>query len=271
MSRIHEANIEVHTRMADRYDAEEPHNRPENQLKVKGRLADLRARAPGGKLLDVGCGTGFVIHLAVDSFDEIHGVDITPAMMTRVKTNLGNITLHEAPAEELPFEDASFDAASAYSFIDHVADPGAVLGEVARVLRPGGVFYVDLAPNRLFWQAVNGIGPDLDGLSDIVTREALMVRENDKKVEEDFGIPSDVFKLAEPGKKEGGIDPQEFETAALQAGFSRCETTFDWFLGQGAVMHGQSFAAADTVEAYLRRAAPLTDPLFKYLMFMLVK
>ena len=157
MSSVHDANIAVHSRMADRYDAEEPHFRPENQAKVRQRLLGLRARVPGGKLLDVGCGTGFIIHLALGVFDEIHGVDITPAMMARVRIDKGNITLHRTPAETLPFADASFDAATAYSFLDHLEDQGAVLREVARVLRPGGVFYADLNPNRLFWKAVGAI------------------------------------------------------------------------------------------------------------------
>jgi hypothetical protein len=97
------------------------------------------------------------------------------------------------------------------------------------------------------------------------------VLENDKKVEQQFGIEAATFRKAEPGKEEGGIDPAKFDAIALASGFSRCEITFDWFLGQGAVMHGQSFADAALIDAYLRRAAPLTGHLYKYLMFHLVK
>jgi ubiquinone/menaquinone biosynthesis C-methylase UbiE len=270
VSHIHDANILVHTRMADRYDLDEPHFRAENQEKVRGRLKALRARVPGGKLVDIGCGTGFIIHLAVDMFDDIHGVDITPAMMSKVRRDKGNITLHQASAEALPFQDATFDAASAYSFIDHVADPGLVFADVARVLKPGGVFYVDLAPSRLFWASVSalqGTAPH----SDLVTREVDMVTANDLKVERDFGIAAETFRKAEPGKEKGGIDPVEIKAAALENGFSSCEVTFDWFLGQGAVMHGQSFADSAVIDAYLRRAAPLTDHLFKYITIHAVK
>ncbi|MNC99005.1 hypothetical protein D3C83_171490 [compost metagenome] len=63
----------------------------------------------------------------------------------------------------------------------------------------------------------------------------------------------------------------EFEESAAAAGFSQCETVFDWFLGQGNVMHGQSFEAADIVDAYLHRALPLTQHLYKYLCFKLTK
>ena len=267
-----DANVEVHTRMVERYEAEEPHFRPENQEKVRGRLKALRGRVPGGRLLDVGCGTGFIIHLAVGLFDEIHGVDITPAMMQRVRTGSVNITLHQSTAEAMPFADASFDAVTAYSFVDHVADQGALLREVARVLRPGGVFYADLIPNRLFWRALVSLDPSHEQrASDIVRREAGMVRDNDKKVEQQFGIPAALFRSAEPGKEEGGVDPVDFCRIALQSGFAACEQSFDWFLGQGTVMHGQSFADAAVIEAYLRRAAPLADHLFKYVYFHAVK
>lgn len=267
-----DANIEVHTRMVERYDGEEPHFRSENQEKVRARLKLLRARVPGGRLLDVGCGTGFIIHLAADLFDEIHGVDITPAMMARVRRDKGNITLHQSRAEDMPFPDASFDAVTAYSFLDHVEDMGALLREVARVLKPGGVFYADLAPHRDFWRALIELdNADSGGLSDIVLREAAMVAENDKKVEQQFGIEAETFRRAEPGKEAGGIDPVEFQDVALRSGFRTCEATYDWYLGQGAVMHGQSFADSAVVEAYLRRTLPLTKHLFKYVYFHAVR
>jgi ubiquinone/menaquinone biosynthesis C-methylase UbiE len=267
-----DANIEVHTRMVERYEAEEPHFRPENQAKVRGRLEALRKRVPGGRLLDVGCGTGFIIHLALGVFDEIHGIDITPAMLQRVRTDAGNITLHQAPAEAMPFADASFDAVTAYSFVDHVKDRGALLREVARVLKPGGIFYADLIPSRLFWRSLAPIAArDAKQYPDIVAREAEMVTANDRKVEQQFGIPAALFRAAEPGKEDGGIDPAEFRQLALRSGFSACEASFDWFLGQGAVMHGQSVADAAVIEAYLRRAAPLADHLFKYVYFHAVK
>lgn len=271
MSNTKDANRQVHAHLAAVYNTE-PHFRPENQAKVKGRLHDLRARSKGGKLLDVGCGTGFIIHLAADIFDEIHGVDITPEMMSQVDLSKGNIKLHEAPAEKLPFQDASFDAATAYSFIDHLDDVSVMLREVARVLKPGGWAYIDLAPNRLFWEALSNMPTDHQGdLSDIVARERRMVLENAELVEAEYGLNAALFRSAEPGKLRGGISHAEIEADAKAAGFRRCETIFDWFLGQGAVMHNDSPAAAATVDSYLRRTLPLTRHLYKYLCFYLEK
>jgi ubiquinone/menaquinone biosynthesis C-methylase UbiE len=258
--------------LASAYNTSEPHFRPENQQKVKARLAQLRLDVPGGHLLDIGCGTGFIIHLAADIFDEIHGIDITPEMMAQVNLSSGNITLQEASAESLPFPDGSYDAVTAYSFLDHLEDVSLMFKEVARVLRPGGRAYIDLCPNRLFWDAHRDIDPaDVAGLSDIVARERHMVLENAEEIETQYGLAADVFRQAEPGKLRGGIDHRDIEARAKAAGFRACDTVFDWFLGQGAIMHGQSFADAAVIDAYLRRGMPLTQHLFKYLCFFLTR
>ncbi len=271
--RIIDANILVHTAMAATYDASEPHFRPENKAVVRSRLEHLRAKT-GPKLLDVGCGTGFVIGIAKDLFAEIHGVDITQAMLDRVDKSGGNVTLHRSVAEKTPFADASFDAASAYSFIHHLTDYSAVLKEVHRVLRPGGAFYIDLDPNKLFWEAMARaeVGGAKVKPSDIVAREIDSVLHTDDRVQREFGIPAETFNLAENYKDlQGGIDGEELRDKALALGWSSCEVGYYWYLGQGAVLHGQSAQAAAMVEDYLLRALPVSAPLFKYVRFFLVK
>jgi SAM-dependent methyltransferase len=265
------ANIEVHTRMASTYQSNEPHFRPENRAKVRDVLAELAARAGGGRLLDVGCGTGFVIDLARDLFSRIDGIDVTPAMLERVDRSGGHVWLHQARAEALPFADASFDMASSYAFMHHVTDHVAILREVRRVLRPGGLFYVDLEPNKLFWAAMNGLELRGGPYSDIVEREIQSVLHTDDAVEDEFGISAQTFRDAEPIKSVlGGFDPDEFAADAHSVGFSAVEVTPEWYLGQGSILHGQSAADAATVESYLRRALPATAHLFKYLRFVCV-
>ncbi len=271
-SNVVEANIEVHSKMAKTYNELEPHFRPENQAKVKKKLEALRARATGGKLLDIGCGTGFIINLARGLFDEIHGVDVTQAMLDRVDTSTGNITLHNAPAEKLPFPDKSFDMVSAYSFIHHTENYWKVLREAGRVLKPGGIVYVDLEPNKLFWDAVSLLAPEDPRLSAMVKKARASVTDTDAQVERDFGIPAETFRQAEFSKAIlGGIDPHEVEHRAHELGFKSATVKLEWFLGQGEVMHGRSFEEAARVEDYLRSVSPLSDHLFKYLEIIFVK
>ena len=272
MTEVIDANIAVHTALSEKYNTDEPHFRPENQAKVKARLEALAKRTGGRRLLDVGCGTGFIIHLAADLFDKIDGVDITPAMMAKVDRSVGDITLTQSQAETLPFPDNSFDAASAYSFLDHLEDYRVVLKEVARVLRPGGEFYVDLVPNRYYWSALAAVTPEgLQGASGFVTREHRMVTANDQDAAAKYGVSADTFRRMEPGKEVGGILVDNLDEEATEAGFSSAELHFDWFLGQAKVMHQQSIGDAEIVDSYLHEALPLTRHLYKYIWLVLRK
>ena len=113
------------------------------------------------RILDVATGTaGVAIALAHATDAHIVGVDITESMLERGrervrKAGLDNrIRLQVARAEELPFPDSHFDAVTFTYLLRYVADPGATIAELARVLRPGGGmasldFYV---PPNPFWR-----------------------------------------------------------------------------------------------------------------------
>jgi hypothetical protein len=94
----------------------------------------------------------------------------------------------------------------------------------------------------------------------------------DQKVAEAFDIAPDVFNLAEYQKAlTGGIDPDMFSALLEATGFEAVRTSFEWFAGQGKILHGISASAADTIDAYLRQALPLSRGLYKYLRFVAVK
>jgi ubiquinone/menaquinone biosynthesis C-methylase UbiE len=272
LSPVVRSNIAVHPTLAETYALDEPHYRPENKAKVKANLLRVAKRTGTNRMLDMGCGAGFVIDLVRDTFAEIHGLDATRAMLDRVDTSNGNIVLHEGVAEQLPFEDATFNLVTAYSVFHHLEDHRPVLGEAARVLRPGGVLYVDLEPNRAFWTAIAAVERDrseaLDILDEVVAREVRAVLHVEDDIAERFGIPAETFRAAEYIKSEfGGFDAAEFEADARASGFRSCVTTHEWFLGQAVLIHGDTPDDARIVEEHLRRLLPVSAPLFKYLRF----
>lgn len=268
---VRDANILVHSRMAGEYNEREPHFRPENQAVVKARLAEFRSEF-GGRLLDLGCGTGFIIDLAADLFDEIRGVDLTEAMLARV-TPRPHVQVFQGDAANVPFGDAAFDVVSAYSFLHHLQDLRPVLAEAYRVLRPGGGLYVDLEPNRHFWQAIMNVRDDVTSADDVLVRdEVASVCLTADRVADEYGIPAEVFDLAEYNKaKTGGIDPEELCRLSADVGFSRVEASYEWFAGRGKILHAVSPEAAEQVDAYLRRALPLSRGMYKYVRFKAVK
>ena len=277
--RVLDANIEVHSALANAGEYNKsPHFLPENREKVRNKLSALFNSKPitadqGSKLLDLGCGTGFIIDLAKDIVDEIHGVDITEDMMRQVDISSGNITLQKAQAEHTPYEDDCFDFVTAYSFLDHLVSYEAVLKEAFRVLVPGGIFFAGLNPNKYFALHLNEIS-SADGRIDnpIVAREITSMLDNGSYYEETFGIDAQTLLDAEPVKSfDRGIDPHELCAIAGEIGFSRADYSFEWFLGQGVVMHQHSFKMSEAVNEYLKLIGPAGKQLFKYVDFVLIK
>jgi SAM-dependent methyltransferase len=116
--------------------------------RLAGRLAQLADAAgglvaAGGELLDLGCGSGELArHLAAAGY-LVTGCDIAPRMLRQAVAADQGQAVHWIKLEPrwrmLPFAVSSLDAVVAASVLEYVEDPAAVLGECARVLRPGGV------------------------------------------------------------------------------------------------------------------------------------
>jgi SAM-dependent methyltransferase len=92
------------------------------------------------RVLDVGCGEGQVARLAASLGARSIGIDPTRAQLTAAVARNGGPAYAAASAHRLPFSAASFDAVVACLVFEHIPDADAAIGEVARVLEPGGRF-----------------------------------------------------------------------------------------------------------------------------------
>jgi ubiquinone/menaquinone biosynthesis C-methylase UbiE len=108
-----------------------------------------------GRLLDAGCGTGIdVINLQRQAAGlQIHGVDVSSAPLARAvaQPNRGNIAFYQAALEHLPFSNEVFDYIASHEVIEHAEDPAAVMSELGRVLKPGGVCVIATPNGASLW------------------------------------------------------------------------------------------------------------------------
>ncbi|MPY91810.1 MAG: methyltransferase domain-containing protein [Acidimicrobiia bacterium] len=92
-------------------------------------------------VLDIGCGEGQIARLAVaGGAERVVGADPTRAQVEVAEARGGGPRYLRAGAAALPFADASFDTAVACLVFEHIEDVEEAIGEVARVLEPGGRF-----------------------------------------------------------------------------------------------------------------------------------
>ena len=107
------------------------------------REAIEAAERVGGRILEVGVGTGISLPF-YDPDSELHGVDISDAMLDKAKARvrrlgLGNVReIKRMDAEALRYSDDAFDVVVAQYVITAVPDPEKALDEFVRVVRPGG-------------------------------------------------------------------------------------------------------------------------------------
>ena len=98
----------------------------------------------GAEVLDAGCGVGYGSAFLSEAAERVVGVDRDEPAIAYARARYGgpNVEFQVGDVAALDLPDTSFDAVCAFETIEHLDDAGAFVGEVARVLRPGGVFLV---------------------------------------------------------------------------------------------------------------------------------
>ena len=137
---------------------------------ILGCLAASGGPLASSRLLDAGCGTGGYSAALRPHVGAIDAVDLNPSMLGIARAKLDRtpgcpVTLHEASIDALPFEDACFDMVTVNQVLHHLPDSPhdgrpllrRVLGELARVLRPGGAAMINTCSHeqlrRGWWYA----------------------------------------------------------------------------------------------------------------------
>jgi len=120
-----------------------------NQVLFEQQMADTLSVKPGQKVLDIGCGSGYIADtVQAHTGAYVYGINVSPEQIATARGHaeksgkLGKLLDFQVSSmnDPLPFEDNSFDAVYVMQAICYVHDPVLLMKEVRRVLKPGGIF-----------------------------------------------------------------------------------------------------------------------------------
>jgi len=137
----------------------------QRRASYRREVAEILRRARGGRLLDVGCGTGEFLTLLRDHF-ELHGVDVSASYVRYGREQLGLHNLRHGQLSQVAYPADYFDVVQMRGVVQHLPDPLGEVREACRVTRPGGLLVVSATPNiaslcaRLYRDRFRLLAPD---------------------------------------------------------------------------------------------------------------
>ena len=132
-------------------------------------LIEVAAIEPGQRLLDVGCGPGGLARALAEivGAENVSAVDPSEPFVELCRKQLAESDVRVAAAEELPFTDDSFDGALAQLVVNFMSDAERGVGEMKRVVKPGGTvaactwdYREGMTMLRAYWDAAREVAPD---------------------------------------------------------------------------------------------------------------
>ena len=155
-----ELNVRKYRRAHRRYEAKHPEIfNPIEQARLRAGLAEAIAAIDSGRrppvALDLGCGSGNLTRHLLELGCDVVAADVSPDFLRQVEARFGDtgsLRTLRLNGEDLDgFADGAVDLVCAYSVLHHIPDYLRAVDEAARVVRPGGVLYLDHEANDNFY------------------------------------------------------------------------------------------------------------------------
>lgn len=156
---------------------------------------------PGVRILEIGSGTGTLLHQLRTQGYDASGVDVNAELLDEARRWHGDLPVQQVRGTTLPFADATFDIAMSFDVFEHIPDSDAHLREVRRVLRPGGCYLIQ-TPNKwtnvvfetIRWRSTTRWRTDHCSLHSLAELRARLARHGFQSVPYDVPVVNDFFR-----------------------------------------------------------------------------
>ena len=153
-------NIRVHDIVSEKYEKihGEIYNVVEQgrlQAKLKYAANEIKTESALKRVLDFGCGAGNLTNHLLGMGMNVVSSDVSGAFLELIERKFGNTSrsttmlLNGTDLSDIP--DSSFDMAATYSVLHHIPDYINAVKEMCRIVKPGGIVYIDHEHNENYW------------------------------------------------------------------------------------------------------------------------
>jgi len=168
---------------AERWVVNNPLRVFQQKIEIKW-LRSMIPLEPGSDILEIGCGRGAGANLIFKNFQpsRLHILDLDLKMIQKAGSHLCSaskdvVDMFVGDAVDLPFKTGSLDAVFGFGVLHHVPDWRRGLSEIARVLKPAGIYYIEELYPSLY--------------QNVITKRILLHPEHDRFTSEDFRMALD--------------------------------------------------------------------------------
>ncbi len=146
--RVKKANKQFYDIVSDSYEQVDGKRDTSTTRWISKKLQLLQKQTHGKTLLDVGCGSGFILRNAQSYYKTVIGVDISLEILKTLQKQ-GYVVVC-ADNDYLPFKEGIFDTITCFAVLHHLYNYEKLIPETHRVLKKGGIFYSDHDLDRTF-------------------------------------------------------------------------------------------------------------------------
>ena len=148
-SNVKAANKELYDAVGSDYEKIDGRRSDDLLLWLRGVLKSVLGMSCGNqRILDIGCGSGFVLRAAEGLFETAYGMDISRNILKSAEQYADGVIC--ADAEFIPFKNDSMDVVTLFAAMHHFYEHKGIIEEIYRILKKNGVLYIDHDINREF-------------------------------------------------------------------------------------------------------------------------